>query len=55
MWPYLQMWFPLFTVTLGIAICFGVVAGEGSSVSLAGASLFILRRLSWRFRRCCPV
>ncbi len=26
MWPYLQMWFPLFTVTLGIAICFGVAS-----------------------------
>jgi hypothetical protein len=26
MWPYLQMWFPFFTVTLGIAVCFGVAA-----------------------------
>jgi hypothetical protein len=24
MWPYLQMWFSLFTATLGVAICFGV-------------------------------
>src|SRR5437016_6127624 len=26
MWPYLQMWFPLFTATLGVSICFGVAA-----------------------------
>ncbi len=26
MWPYLQMWFPLFTATLGVAICFGVAS-----------------------------
>jgi len=26
MWPYLQMWVPLFTATLGVAICFGVAA-----------------------------
>ncbi len=26
MWQYLQMWFPLYTATLGIAICFSVAA-----------------------------
>jgi hypothetical protein len=26
MWPYLQMWFPLFTAALGVAICLGVAA-----------------------------
>ncbi len=26
MWPYLQMWFPLYTTALGIAICVGVAA-----------------------------
>jgi hypothetical protein len=26
MWPYLQMWFPLYSTALGIAICAGVAA-----------------------------
>jgi hypothetical protein len=26
MWPYLQMWFPLFAVALSAAICFGVAS-----------------------------
>jgi hypothetical protein len=25
MWPYLQMWFPLFTAAFGVAIYFSVV------------------------------
>jgi hypothetical protein len=26
MWPYVQMWFPLLTIALTAAICFGVVS-----------------------------
>jgi hypothetical protein len=26
MWPYLQMWFPLYTAAMGVAIYFGVMA-----------------------------
>jgi hypothetical protein len=26
MWPYLQMWFPLFTAALGVAICLSIAA-----------------------------
>jgi hypothetical protein len=26
MWFYIQMWFPLFTVALTAAICFGIVS-----------------------------
>jgi hypothetical protein len=26
MWPYLQMWFPFFSVTLGASICCSVAA-----------------------------
>jgi hypothetical protein len=45
MWPYVQMWFPLLSIALTAAICFGVPNYRASASSSAATPRSVKRKI----------